>query len=116
MRKLDIAVVGSGIAGLSAAWLLSKNHNVHLFEKDDHAGGHSNTRQIETQNGQVAVDTGFIVYNEENYPNLTALFSYLGVATSPSNMSFSYSQDGGWYEYNGTGVKGIFKEKCINNC
>ena len=111
MRKLNIAVVGSGIAGLSAAWLLSKNHNVQIFEKEDYPGGHSNTRTVTTSDGDTAVDTGFIVYNEENYPNLTALFDHLDVETAPSNMSFSYSQNEGWYEYSGTGVKGIFGQK-----
>ena len=111
MRKLNIAVIGSGIAGLSAAWLLSKNHHVTLLEKEDYPGGHSNTRTVKTGDGEIPVDTGFIVYNEENYPNLTAFYQHLGVDTSPSNMSFSYSQNEGRYEYSGTGAKGIFGQK-----
>ena len=111
MRKLDVAVVGSGIAGLSAAWLLSKSHNVTLFEKEAHIGGHSNTRVARTPHGPVPVDTGFIVYNETNYPNLTALFDHLDVETSASNMSFSYSLDQGKYEYSGAGLPGLFAQR-----
>ena len=80
MRPLEIAVVGSGISGLSAAWLLSTRHKVTLFEQRPRLGGHSNTVDADG----VAVDTGFIVYNEATYPNLTALFDHLGVPTAPS--------------------------------
>ena len=74
---MRIAVVGSGISGLSAAWLLSSRHEVVLFDKDRRPGGHSNTLIAECPEGPVPVDTGFIVYNELNYPNLTALFCIL---------------------------------------
>lgn len=111
MQKLNVAVIGSGIAGLSAAWLLSKSHNVTIFEKEDHIGGHSNTQIAETTNEAIPVDTGFIVYNEENYPNLTALFDHLDVQTSASNMSFSYSLDNGVYEYSGAGLPGLFAQR-----
>ena len=102
---LDIAVVGSGIAGLSAAWLLSKAHRVTLYEKEDRPGGHANTVEVEGETeaeGATPVDTGFIVYNEPCYPNLVALFDHLGVPTRATDMSFSASLDGGRVEYAGT--------------
>jgi predicted NAD/FAD-binding protein len=105
-RPLRIAVVGSGISGLSAAWLLSTRHDVSLFEVNDRLGGHSNTRQAHG----VPVDTGFIVYNEVTYPNLTALFRHIGVPTKPSEMSFAVSLDGGRLEYSGTGLGGLLAQ------
>lgn len=100
-RRLDVAVVGSGISGMAAAWLLSRRHRVTLYEKDDRIGGHSNTVAVAGPQGEVRVDTGFIVYNETNYPNLTALFAHLGVVTRPTEMSFGASLDGGAFEYSG---------------
>jgi len=93
--RQSIAVVGSGISGLSAAWLLSRRHDVTLYEADDRLGGHANTVEIDG----VAVDTGFIVYNELNYPNLVALFRHLDVPTVDSDMSFGVSLDHGALEY-----------------
>jgi predicted NAD/FAD-binding protein len=107
---LRIAVVGSGIAGLSAAWLLSRRHKVSLFEADGRPGGHSHTVDVTTPQGSVAVDTGFIVYNEPAYPNLTALFAHLGVATRPTDMSFAVSLDQGALEYAGTDLRGLFAQ------
>lgn len=104
--QIDIAVIGSGISGLSAAWLLSKRHRVTLFEADNRLGGHSNTVDV----GGVPVDTGFIVYNEATYPNLTALFAHLDVATKPTDMSFAVSLDGGRLEYSGRGLPGVFAD------
>ena len=104
MKPRHIAVVGSGISGLSAAWLLSHGHRVTLIEADARPGGHSNTVDCEMDGVDVAVDTGFIVYNPPAYPNLTALFRHLEVPTAQSNMSFSVSMGNGAYEYAGSGL------------
>lgn len=104
MKVRNIAVVGSGISGLSAGWLLSKQHRVTLIEADSRPGGHSNTVDCEVDGADVSVDTGFIVYNPPAYPNLTALFSHLQVPNSPSNMSFAVSMGDGAYEYAGSGL------------
>ncbi|TCL68404.1 NAD(P)/FAD-dependent oxidoreductase [Rhizobium sp. BK251] len=103
---LDIAVIGSGISGLSAAWLMSQRHRVTLFEAEHRLGGHSNTVEA----AGVPVDTGFIVFNEVTYPNLTAMLRHLGVATKRSDMSFAVSIDGGRLEYSGTGLTGLFAQ------
>jgi len=105
---LEIAVVGSGIAGLSAAWLLASRHKVTLFEAGRRPGGHSHT--VDVPGRGVAVDTGFIVYNEPAYPNLTALFAHLGVTTKATDMSFGVSLDGGALEYSGTNLRGLFAQ------
>jgi predicted NAD/FAD-binding protein len=107
----QIAIIGSGIAGLSAAWLLSKSADVVLIEKHDRLGGHSNTVDAQTPDGPVPVDTGFIVYNEKNYPNLTALFAHLGVATAPSDMTFAVSTEHGRMEYCGRHLNGLFGQR-----
>ncbi|MDI4634111.1 FAD-dependent oxidoreductase [Pelomonas sp. V22] len=109
--RLDVAVIGSGISGLAAAWLLASRHRVTLYEADARAGGHSNTVEVPGPGGApLAVDTGFIVYNEAAYPNLTALFKHLGVATQATDMSFAVSLDQGELEYSGTGLKGLFAQ------
>jgi uncharacterized protein len=90
-----IAVVGSGISGLAAAWLLSLRQDVVLFEKDLRLGGHAHTVDVEGEDGPTPVDTGFIVFNPKNYPNLTRLFAHLDVETVPSEMSFAVSLDSG---------------------
>jgi uncharacterized protein len=109
MTSMNIAVVGAGIAGLSAAWLLSQQHRVTLVERDHRPGGHSNTVDVRRNNGDLApVDTGFIVFNPATYPNLVALFNHLHVETAKSDMSFAFSLDRGAYEYSGTGLTGVF--------
>ena len=108
---LKVAVVGTGIAGMSAAWLLSKAHCVTVYEQQGRLGGHTNTVEVDGPTGPIAVDTGFIVYNERNYPNLVALFEHVGVPTKPSEMSFAASIDDGSIEYAGTGLGGLFAQK-----
>jgi uncharacterized protein len=99
-----IAVVGSGISGLSAAWLLSRGHEVTLYEAARRLGGHTHT--VDARVGEVTtpVDMGFIVYNEVTYPNLTALFGHLGIRTRATDMSFAVSLDDGAIEYGGVGL------------
>lgn len=106
-ERKKIAIVGSGIAGLSAAWMLHRSHDIVVFEAGDHVGGHSNTVNAGTDDNPVPVDTGFIVYNERNYPNLVALFDHLNVPTKASSMSFAASIDDGRFEYCGTGLNGL---------
>jgi len=98
---MHIAVIGSGIAGLGAAWALSAEHNVTLFEANERVGGHSRTLEIDIDGHTIPVDTGFIVYNERNYPNLVKLFETLGVETEDSDMSFAVSTEDGDVEYAG---------------
>lgn len=111
MTTSNIAIIGSGISGLSAAWLLSKTHNVTLFEKNAVLGGHSNTFLAQTAKGPVPVDTGFIVYNEKNYPNLTAFFDHFAVETARSYMSFAVSIGDGQMEYSGEYIWGLFGQR-----
>ncbi|HEY8002913.1 MAG TPA: NAD(P)/FAD-dependent oxidoreductase [Phenylobacterium sp.] len=111
-RKLRIAVIGAGVAGLSAAWLLSKRHQVVLFEAEGRLGGHANTVDAPNADGVATpVDTGFIVYNEPNYPNFTALMDHLGVATQPADMALSVSLDDGAFEYSSFGALGLFAQR-----
>jgi uncharacterized protein len=109
-KAQSIAIVGTGISGLSCAWLLSRNHRVTVFEADARIGGHSHTVDASFKQAEVAVDTGFIVYNEPCYPNLTKLFETLGVATAPADMSFAVSLEGGGYEYAGKDFAGLFAQ------
>ena len=100
-------MIGTGISGMSAAWLLSRRHEITVFEADARIGGHCHTVDA----GPVPVDTGFIVYNESTYPNLTALFRHLDVPTKPSEMSFAVSLDDGRLEYAGTDLSGLFAQR-----
>lgn len=106
-----IAVIGSGIAGASAAWALRERHDVTLFEADRRPGGHTATVDIDYDGRPIAVDTGFIVYNELNYPELTALFSHFGVRTHESNMGFALSLDGGRLEWSGQDLTTVFAQR-----
>ena len=98
-HRRRIAVIGAGISGLGVSWLLSRAHDVVLFEAEDRPGGHARTVVVATGGRQVAVDTGFIVFNRVNYPNLCQLFERLDVPVRESDMSFAVSVDGGAIEY-----------------
>lgn len=111
MRQCRIAVVGAGVAGMGAAWLLSQAHDVTLYEAAPHPGGHSLTIDVPAGGGSVPVDMGFIVYNPPAYPNLTALFRHLDVPTAGSDMSFAVSLDDGGLEYAGTDLAGLFGQR-----
>ena len=108
---MRIAVVGSGISGLSAAHYLSKNHKVDLFEKENHFGGHSYTLDIKDGEKNVPVDIGFIVFNYKTYPNFIKFLDENNIEIEKSNMSFSVSVKGTNIEYCGKGFFGIFSNK-----
>lgn len=108
---MRIAVIGSGISGNSAAWALSTNHDIVLYEKRDRTGGHSATADIDYDGTPISVDTGFIVYNERNYPNFTALLNHLDVATEVSDMSFALSADNGKLEWSGDSLNTVFAQR-----
>ena len=108
---MKIAVIGSGISGLSAAYFLSKYHKVDLYEKNDYFGGHSYTYDIKEEDKIVPVDIGFIVFNELTYPNLIHFFNELKVPFEKSNMSFSVSIKNTNIEYGGSGFNAIFANK-----
>jgi predicted NAD/FAD-binding protein len=107
----NIAVIGTGISGMAAAYLLSRRHRVHLFEKEPRLGGHTNTVSISTPEGSVALDTGFLVHNDRTYPNLVRLFGELGVATRNSDMSFAVSCRQTGLEYSSRGANGFFAQR-----
>ncbi len=108
---MKVAVIGSGISGLSAAHYLSKNFKVDLFEKNDHFGGHSHTLDINVENNIIPVDIGFIVFNFQTYPNFINFLNDNNVEIEKSNMSFSVSVKGTNIEYCGKGILGIFSNK-----
>ena len=108
---MKIAVVGSGISGLSAAYYLSKKHHVDLFEKENHFGGHSYTIDLIFGSKKISVDIGFIVFNFKTYPSLINFFKENDIQIEKSNMSFSVSVDNTNFEYCGKGLSGIFSNK-----
>ncbi len=107
----NIAVIGSGIAGLTAAYLLSRRHEITLFEANDYIGGHTHTVPVAMDGGTVAVDTGFIVCNDRNYPNFLNLLDQLGVACQPAEMSFSVTNAALGLEYNGHNLDTLFAQR-----
>ena len=108
---MKIAVIGSGISGLSAAHYLSKKHKVDLFEKENHFGGHSHTLDIDLGYKNLAVDIGFIVFNYQTYPNLINFFKENSIEIEKSDMSFSVSVNNSNIEYCGRGIDGIFSNR-----
>ncbi len=109
---MRIAIIGTGVAGLVTAHLLQDRHDITVFEARERIGGHVNTIAIEERSGRLrAVDTGFIVYNETNYPLFTKLMSDLGVATQPSNMSFGVRSDAARLEYSSASLTTLFAQR-----
>ncbi len=106
-----VAVIGSGISGLSAAYYLSRRYEVHVFERDDRLGGHTHTVTVESEQGSIPLDTGFIVHNRRTYPNFCRLMAELGVETQPSDMSFAVTGYDGGFEYSSRGLGGFFAQK-----
>ena len=107
--KKKIAVIGSGISGISAAYILSSKYKIHLFEKNDYFGGHTRTLTIPEDNN-IAIDTGFIVFNDKNYPDLIKFFNHLEILTSNSDMSFAVSDSFAKVEYGGRNLKSFFAQ------
>lgn len=110
-KQKNIAIIGTGISGLGAAYLLHQHHRIKVYEKNDYIGGHSRTVEVAMDDGLVPVDTGFIVFNYRNYPLLTGLFSHLNVPVSKSNMSFGVSINNGWMEYGTQHLSDMFSQK-----
>ena len=104
-----IAVIGAGVSGLGAAWALRNVHDVTVFEKRDRLGGHANTVRIDYDGAEIDVDTGFIVFNPLNYPNLIALFAHLGIESFQTDMSFGFSLDRR-FEWSSNGLSGLFAD------
>ncbi len=108
---MEIAVIGSGISGLSSSLFLSKKNNVTLYEKNNYFGGHTNTKTINHQNKRINVDTGFIVFNKLNYPNLVKLFDFYNVAYEDSDMSLSVSNLSNKIEWSGQSLNTVFADR-----
>ena len=107
----EIAVIGSGISGLAAAYYLSRRHRVTLYEREARLGGHTHTVAVETPAGPLPVDTGFIVHNTRSYPNLVRLLAELKVPTAESDMSFSVRDEHSGFEYSSRGLRGFFAQR-----
>ena len=108
---MKIAIIGSGISGLTCGYHLHREHDITLYEANDYVGGHTATVDVELDNKSYAVDTGFIVYNDRTYPNFMALMTEIGVTGTPSEMSFSVRNDSNGLEYNGHTVTTLFAQK-----
>jgi predicted NAD/FAD-binding protein len=108
---MRIAVIGSGISGMASAWLLSREHEVTLYEANDYLGGHTHTHDVEIGGRNYAVDTGFIVFNPPHYPLLSKMFAELGVESQPTTMSFALKNERSGLEYNATDLAGLFCQR-----
>ena len=110
-KKLKIAIIGSGISGLTSAYILNKKHDITIYEKNDYIGGHTHTHKIPENNKTFNVDSGFIVYNENTYPNFIRLLDLLNVERQHSNMGFSVKTSYKDFEYSGNSIGSIFAKK-----
>ncbi|MDG1581537.1 FAD-dependent oxidoreductase [Pseudomonas sp. GOM6] len=108
---MKIAIIGSGIAGLTSAYLLNRQHDITVFESSDWIGGHTHTVDVEVAGRQYAIDTGFIVFNDWTYPNFIRLLDQLGVASQPAEMSFSVHDPVSGCEYNGNNLNSLFAQR-----
>jgi predicted NAD/FAD-binding protein len=108
---MRVAIIGAGVAGLTAAYRLHPDHDIAVYEAGDYAGGHSHTVDVAADGQRLAVDTGFIVFNERNYPHFTALLSELGIRSQPGDMSFSMRCDRSGLEYNGSSLNTLFSQR-----
>ncbi|MHA1549366.1 MAG: NAD(P)-binding protein, partial [Alphaproteobacteria bacterium] len=108
---MKIAVIGSGISGLVATWLLAPHHRVTLYEAGARLGGHANTIDVDTGDGPIAVDAGFVLFDAVSYTNLTALLHHLQVESQPAELSFTISLDQGRYEYGVSSYDGFFGQR-----
>ena len=108
---MKIAIIGSGISGLTAGYLLNRNHDISIFEANDYIGGHTHTHQIELDNNNYSIDTGFIVYNERTYPNFIKLLDQLEVERQLSTMGFSVKSINEDYEYSGESLNTLFAKR-----
>jgi predicted NAD/FAD-binding protein len=108
---MKIAIIGAGISGLTTAHLLDPSHEVTVFEAAGYAGGHTNTVRVDTPHQTHLIDTGFIVFNDRNYPRFQALLERLGVASQPSTMTFSVADERGDFEYSGASPNGLYAKR-----
>ena len=109
-KKMNIAIIGSGVSGLVSSFIQSRKHNVTIFEKNSYLGGHVHTHKLKNVNSTLNVDSGFIVYNENTYPNFIKLMKILDVDTQNTSMGFSYTDDND-FEYSGNSISSLFAKK-----
>lgn len=108
---MKIAIIGTGISGMTAAYLLNQEHDIVVFEANEYIGGHTNTIQVEREHGSYAVDTGFIVFNQSTYPNFVKLMKQLGVGWQDSNMSFSLKNKESGLEFSPSSLDSLFVQR-----